>query len=74
MIYFWASEASVKQIKKESNVSGKTCIEICALFREFVAEVMMKNGEPIGGLDDLNQPKIVEIDESKFGKRKYNKV
>ncbi len=27
----------------------------------------------IGGLDENNQPIIVEVDESKFGKRKYHR-
>jgi hypothetical protein len=35
---------------------------------------MIQNGEPIGGYDESGQPIVVEGDESKFGKRKYNKV
>ena len=36
--------------------------------------MVFKNGKPLGGLDENGRSKIVEIDESKFGKRKYNKV
>ena len=35
---------------------------------------MIDHREPIGGLDENGNPRIVEIDESKYGKKKYNKV
>lgn len=43
-------------------------------FREVCASVMIKFGNPIGGRDINGNPKVVEIDESKFGRRKYNRV
>ena len=43
-------------------------------YREICATVVVKNGTPVGGLDANGEKKIVEIDESKFGKIKYNRV
>ena len=42
--------------------------------REICATVVVKHGTPVGGRDANGESIIVEIDESKFGKIKYNRV
>ena len=52
----------------------KTVGNIFCFLREICAQVVIKNASPLGGLDKDGNPVIVEIDESKFGKIKYNRV
>ena len=40
---------------------------------EVVYDAMVERSEPIGGYDENGQSIIVEIDESKFGKRNYHR-
>ena len=55
-------------MQHELNVSSATTVDWSNFAREVCEEVVLKNSEQIGG------PGIeVEIDESKFGKRKYNR-
>ena len=50
-------------------ISSRTAVDMIQFLREVCASVMIKYGNPIGGVG-----KVVEIDESKFGRRKYNRV
>ena len=66
MIYLWSQAFSIKEIMHELKLSKKTVVEWTIFFRECCYTKMIIDSEPIGG------PGIeVEIDESKFGKRKY---
>ena len=69
----WSSRTLI-QVCRELRVQRKTAIDYYQFLREICASVVFKNGKPLGGLDENGRSKIVEIDESKFGKRKYNKV
>ena len=64
----------MKQIQRETSLSKVTVVDITRFLRELCAIVMIDNGSPLGGLDENGSPRIVEIDESKFGKMKYNRV
>lgn len=67
-VYFWSNGYSTKQILHELNISEKTASEWSQFMRETCEEAMINNSTQIGG------PNIeCEIDESKFGKRKYYK-
>ena len=46
--------------------SCSTIVDWCSFAREVCATILEVESQPIGGVG-----KIVEIDESKFGKRKY---
>ncbi|KAG0439019.1 hypothetical protein DMUE_2726 [Dictyocoela muelleri] len=54
--------------KHRTTVSG-----YADLVRETITEHIASNRDKLGGLNDLGSPKIVEIDESLFFKRKYNR-
>lgn len=55
-------------MEHEMNITSKTCVDWYNFAREVCEEYLLRHSEPIGG------PGIdVEIDESKFGKRKYHR-
>lgn len=64
----WSKNQTLAYIQSELGLSNKTCVKLSSLFRDVVFDKMITHFEPIGG-----EGKIVEIDESKFGKRKYNR-
>lgn len=68
IIYFWVDNLEIQKISKYINVSKKTVGQWCLAFREVLYEYFSINPKPIGGPGS-----IIEIDESKFGKRKYNR-
>ena len=68
LMYCWANNYTIQQIIHEVGCSEKTVSEWCSFMRESCMSIMLDSSEQIGG------PGIeVEIDESKFGKRKYYK-
>ena len=66
MAYLWSQSCSLNEIIHELNISNKTAIEWCTFFRECCISRIIDNSQQIGG-----NGVEVEIDESKFGKRKY---
>ena len=68
LIYLWSQGFSPSEIKHELKVSNKTVTEWTNFFRESCIYSVMENSGPIGG-NGIE----VEIDESKFGKRKYHR-
>ena len=64
----WSEEFPVRTTVRWSGVSEKTVIDWYNFCRDTCAEYMLRNLTVIGG-----PGKIVEIDEAKFGKRKYNR-
>ena len=66
LIYLWSQAFSVDEIIHELKLSKKTVIEWTHFFRESCFTTVMDSSEQIGG-----EGVEVEIDESKFGKRKY---
>ena len=73
-IYLWSVGLSIKQLRREVPIAQKTAIDLYCFLREMCASVTIKNGTPVGGTNPDGSPKIVEIDESKFGRIKYNRV
>ena len=66
LTYLWSEEFPVRTTVRWSGVSEKTVIDWYNFCR---AEYMRRNPTVIGG-----PGKVVEIDEAKFGKRKYNRA
>lgn len=64
----WVRGDSLKIVREELHLSKTTSVKLSKLFREVVFNKMITKMEPIGG-----EGKVVEIDESKFGKRKYHR-
>jgi hypothetical protein len=67
-VSLWCDSVSLKVIAKQLKIGYKTTIDWASFCREVVFNGLLSNKEKIGGVD-----KIVEIDESKFGKRKYHR-
>lgn len=68
LMYWWARDLAVTKAAEEAGVEKKTAIEWFLRFREVCAVYLHETTRPIGGAGH-----IVEIDESKFGHRKYNR-
>ena len=67
-IYLWSQGFSASEIKHELKLSKKTITEWTHFLRESCIYSVMENSSAIGG-NGIE----VEIDESKFGKRKYHR-
>ena len=68
LIYLWSHGYSIGDIEHELKISHRTIVEWTMYLRETCTSVVMEQSQQIGG-QDIH----VEIDESKFGKRKYYK-
>lgn len=55
-------------ISRETEMDYKTAVDWASFCREVVLHAFVVNSEKIGG-----DGRVVEIDESKFGRRKYNR-
>lgn len=64
----WCQNMSLTTICNETRISGRTAVDFGSLCREVVYLELVRNSKAIDG-----PGKTVEIDESKFGKRKYNR-
>jgi len=67
VIYYWTHQYPQSIVLHESELSNKTVIDFYNFCREVCVVILEEQSEPIGGPGC-----IVEIDESKFGKRKFN--
>lgn len=65
--YLWTHGMSQDQIQHELQLSSRTDVDWASFCREVCETTIIRDSEKIGGKDI-----IVEIDESKFAKRKYN--
>lgn len=66
--YWWSRGLNQSQIKDELSVCSNTAVDWESFCRELCEVKLMKNSERGGG-----EGKTVQIDESKFGKRKYHR-
>ncbi|CAC5405116.1 unnamed protein product [Mytilus coruscus] len=66
--YFWIYKIDQEFVKHELSICNQTIVDWYNYCREVCIEILKIDSEKIGG-DSV----IVEIDESKFGKRKYHK-
>ncbi len=69
LTYLWVHKCSEEFTMRECGIVGEhTIVDWYSFCREVCVEVLQGESVPIGGPGE-----IVEIDESKFGKRKYNR-
>jgi hypothetical protein len=64
--YWWCRDVRQEEIRHELNIAAHTAVDWDSFCRETCEVTLMEREHPIGG-----PGKIVQIDESKFGKRKY---
>ena len=68
LLYFWSKQMRVTDAAKEVGCTQRVAIDWFNFIRDVCAQYFLDHPIAIGG-----PGKIVEIDESKFGKRKYNR-
>ena len=68
IIYCWTHKYPQDVVIHETGCSNRTIIDFYNFLQEVCCVTLEEQFEPIGG-----PGKIIEIDESKFGKRKYNR-
>ena len=68
LMYLWSRQTRVTEAAAEVKISNRVAIDWFNFFRDVCAENFLAHPITIGG-----PGKVVEIDESKFGKRKYNR-
>ena len=68
IVYYWTYQYPQDIVIHETGLSNHTVIDFFNFCREVCSVIIKEHSEPIGGVG-----KVVEIDESKFGKRKYNR-
>lgn len=73
ILYKYLNKVEFVQIAFDLEISRATVSEYCDLFREAICYYVERNGSRIGGIDQQGNPKIVEMDESLFFRRKYNR-
>ncbi|XP_076082558.1 uncharacterized protein LOC143053655 [Mytilus galloprovincialis] len=66
--YFWIYKIDQEFVKHQLSICNQTIVDWYNYCREVCIEILEIDSEKIGG-----ENVIVEIDESKFGKRKYHK-
>ena len=67
-VNLWVENVSLKVTAQQLNLSKPSVVDWASFCREVVFNGYIINVEKLGG-----PGKIVEIDESKFGKRKYHR-
>lgn len=66
--YFWIYKVEQEFVKHELTICNQTIVDWYNYCREVCVSILQEDSELVGGVGV-----IVEIDESKFGKRKYHK-
>jgi hypothetical protein len=66
--YFWVYTASESFVRHELDIASQTIVDWYNYAKEVCTFVLERNSEKIGEVGN-----IAEIDESKFGKRKFHK-
>jgi len=74
MMYCWACDMPQTAIAHEADVpEGSTVIDWCSFFRDEAENYVERNSGEIGGMDVNGEPLTVEIDETQFFHRRYQR-
>jgi IS1 family transposase len=72
--YMWSYDYSYKLIRHELNIGSSSLVDWGNFFRDLAVEWNNVVRLPLGGIDpDDGLGLVIEIDESAFGKNKYNR-
>ena len=72
-MYYCATDRQQKDVVIETSVCADIISDWFEFLRDIIAKHMPESFETIGGLDENNNPIIVEIDKLQFSKRKNNR-
>jgi hypothetical protein len=72
-IYYWSKQENLIETNRELGLNKNICTEWSYILREFCQPIFIHSNIEIGGVDQDGTPKIVEIDEYLFFRRKYNR-
>lgn len=64
----WLDNLPLKFIRKNTRIAQETAVDFSSFCRELIYDHMINKWVPLGC-----PGKVVEIDESKLGRRKYNR-
>ena len=67
LTYWWCQDLDQAQIKHEGGLAESAGVEWSSFRRKVCKITLLENSDKLGG-----KGKVVQIDESKFGKRKYH--
>ncbi|KAG1139135.1 hypothetical protein G6F37_013041 [Rhizopus arrhizus] len=73
ILYFWSLKIRRMTISTMVGCSPKAVRKTLTDWYHVLQEDLQQNDRNIGGYDADGNPIVVEIDESKFGKRKYHR-
>lgn len=72
-LYYWSKKDIQSEISREIKINKNTASEWAYCLREVLQLVFLFSKVKLGGINIDGTPKVVEIDESLFFKRKYNR-
>ena len=74
IIYWWSIDVPLHTLARECQLaSPKTAVDWFNFLRDICLDYALDQQDEIGGLDNTGNPKIIEVDESKFMHRKYHR-
>ena len=77
VLYYWSEQRLQNSIDRDLGIDlSHTTVDWYNFCREVCTEALLRNPTQIGGMELVNgqiEPKVVEIDESKFFHRKYHR-
>lgn len=73
LIYMWSNQSPQESIIKELKINKNTCVTWCKKLRDIVQDAVSEENSCLGGIDEQGRAIEVEIDESLFFKRKFNR-
>ena len=74
LMYFWAHDAPQTTMAHETGIErDETIVDWCNFCRDICETWVEENGEEIGGMTDQGEAIVVEIDETKYFRRKYHR-
>ena len=73
IMYHWSIEVPMHSTLWQLGLTWHTLVDWGNIVRDVCSEDVRRHPIQLGGMDDNGDPLIVEIDESKFFNRKYNR-
>jgi transposase-like protein len=72
-LFMWCKDRQSQDVAQENDLNKNTLTSWNLSLRETIQDHLIENRDLLGGHDEHGRSKIVEIDESLFFRRKYNR-